>query len=187
MRRSRWWIAGLLGLVFMTSSIRVERAAAARNPFGVRDVEDPVGQDIKEFAQGRRLPGGKNDRNASQWVTHETLGKPNSLEGEWSGRWEQGSGTAKIRVVNNRYYVLYTDHEGPLANYTWLLEAVKDGNHLFGRWVQISNPEDTGAYIGLIVDDERIDGAWISSVPGPATGEVFAPSLRWDFRRKLKK
>ena len=188
MMRLCWWITGLLGLVLLTSSPRAEVAATVtRNPFGVSDVENPLGEDIKKFAKGQWLSGGKNDKNAKQWVTNETEGKTGSLDGEWAGRWEEGIGIAKVNTVNDRVYVLYTDYEGPLKGHTWLLEAAKEGNRLLGRWVQVGNPKDTGAFLGLIVDNERIDGAWISTITRPVETEVFAPNTRWDFRRKLKK
>jgi hypothetical protein len=145
-----------------------------RNPFEVEDVKDPTGEDVKDFAKGTKLPGGKDDKNAEQWVKKETEGKKGSLEGEWSGRWSDGKGTAKIKVIKDRVYVLYTDDEGTLQGKTWLLEAVREKDRLVGRWVQVGNADDTGPFVGLIVDDERIDGTW-------GNGE------RWDFRRKLKK
>jgi hypothetical protein len=183
MMRSCWLVAGLLGLALMASSARAE----TRNPFGVGDVENPLGEDIQKFAKGNWLSVGKDDRNAKQWVTTETEGKSGSLDGAWSGRWEEGMGTAKVKTVKDRVFVLYTDHEGRLSGYTWLLEAARKGNRLLGRWAQVGNPNDTGAFVGLIVDDERIDGAWISTNSRPADQEVFAPNTRWDFRRKLKK
>ncbi len=150
-------------------------AQAVRNPFGVDDVEDPTGDDIKQFAAKVKLPGGAKDKNAEQWVQKETEGKAGSLDGEWSGRWDGGAGTAKIKVVKDRVYVLYTDTEGQFKDKTWLVEAVKEGkDRLVGRWVQVGNTGDTGPYVGLIVDDERIDGTW-------------GGDARWDFRRKLKK
>src|SRR5207302_2928488 len=120
------------------------------------------------------LPGGDKDPNGEQWVKKETAGKVGSLEGEWSGRWSDGSGTAKIKVVKDRIYVLYTDNEGTLKGATWLLEAIRDKDRLVGRWMQVDNPNDSGPFVGLIVDDERIDGTW-------------GGGARWDFRRKMKK
>lgn len=59
---------------------------------------------------------------------------------------------------------------------TWLLEAAMEpGGRLVGRWVQVGNPRDTGPFIGLIVDEERIDGVW-----------DWSGRSRWDFRRKLQ-
>lgn len=185
MTRSFWLVAGLLGLLLVGHSAQ----AQTRNPFGVRDVPNPLGEDVKQFAAGRQLPGGGSDRNAARWVTRSTEGTSGSLDGEWSGRWEEGIGTAKVKVVGDRVYVLYTDTQGRLRGSTWLLEAVRQGKRLVGRWVQVGNPNDTGAYLGLIVDDERIDGAWgaSGSAPAPAAQEIFAPNTRWDFRRNLKK
>jgi hypothetical protein len=164
----RWWAPGLLVLVVTTAPARTfdER----RNPFNVEDVQDPYGEDVKKYAAGVKVRGGDKDPNAEQWVKKETEGKPGSLDGDWSGRWEDGSGTAKVRVIKDRVFVLYTD-----GNATWLLEAVREGkDRLVGRWVQVGNANDTGPFVGLIVNDERIDGTW---------GE----GNRWDFRRKIKK
>ena len=87
-------------------------------------------------------------------------------ERHWDGQGQGGQGSVRW---------LYTDDEGRLKGKTWLLEAVKEGkDRLVGRWVQVGNPKDTGPFVGLIVDDERIDGTWGSDA-------------RWDFRRKLKK
>jgi hypothetical protein len=183
MTRSFWLVAGLLGLALVAHPAQAE----TRNPFGVRDVPNALGEDVKRFAEGRQLPGGKDDRNAAQWVARQTRGNASTLDGEWSGRWEEGVGTAAVKAVGDRVYVLYTDREGRLSGSTWLLEAVRQGQRLVGRWVQVGNPNDTGAYLGLIVDGERIDGAWGSSDRAPAKQEMFAPNTRWDFRRNLKK
>ena len=172
---SKQWsrIAALFVLALLVSPARP--ADETRNPFNVPDVKDPDGQDVKQFAANVKLPGGDKDKNAEQWVKEATEGKAETLDGDWSGRWESGSGTAKIKVVKDRVYVLYTDTEGQLKGTSWLLEAVKEGkDRLVGRWVQVGNATDTGPYVGLIVGDERIDGTW-------------GGNARWDFRRKLKK
>ncbi len=167
------WIAVVFVLALVASPARPDDDR--RNPFGVADVTDPYGDDVKQFAGKVKLAGDAKDKNAEQWVKKETEGKAGSLDGEWAGRWESGTGTAKVKVVKDRFYVLYTDDEGRLKGKTWLLEAVKEGkDRLVGRWVQVGNPKDTGPFVGLIVDDERIDGTWGSDA-------------RWDFRRKLKK
>jgi len=147
----------------------------ARNPFNVEDVNDPDGDDVKEFAKNATLAGDKEDRNAEQWVEKESEGKARSLDGDWSGRWEGASGRAKIHTTKDRVFVLYTDVNDGVDGPTWLLEAVRFGkNEVRGRWVQVGNADDTGVFYGRIVDEERIDGTW---------GE----GARWDFRRKLKK
>ena len=170
--RVSWLITWVFVLALMVSPASSDEQL--RNPFGVKDVNDPYGEDVKQFAKKVTLTGGVNDKNAKQWVKKKTKGKPGSLDGDWSGRWEEGEGVAKIKTLKGRVYVLYTDKEGPFKNITWLLEAVREGKdrlRLVGRWVQVGNPRDTGPYVGRIVNDERIDG----------TGGLG----RWDFRRKL--
>jgi len=166
------WITVLCVLALMLSP--AWSADERRNPFGVADVEDPYGADIKQFAASVHLPGGEQDNNAAQWVTQETTGNAGALDGEWSGRWASGAGTAQIKELRDRVYVLYTENEGRFKGVSWLVEAIKEGkDRLVGRWVRVENPKDTGPYVGLIVQDDRIDGTW-------GAGE------RWDFRRKLK-
>ena len=153
-------------------------AGAPRNPFGVEDVGDPYGEDVRQFARSIQLPGGSGDRNAAQWSPSVTTGKPGTLDGDWFGRWEFGSaGTGRIQVVGNRLYVLYTDQAGRMTGKTWILEAVIESrDRLIGRWMQVGRPSDTGPFVGVIVGDDRIDGIWNWGGTG-----------RWDFRRKLKR
>jgi hypothetical protein len=147
------------------------KAGERRNPFGVADVLDPDTPGIRKFAARVSLPGGPRDRNAEPWVKRPTAGKAGVLDGDWSGRWDGGSGTARVKVLGDRVYVLYTDRDGSTPGRKWLLEAVREKDRLVGRWAQVGNPSDTGPYAGLIVDDERIDGTWGGG--------------RWDLRRKL--
>lgn len=152
---------------------RIRFPGTARNPFGVVDVPDP--KNLKEFAAQVKLLGEAKDKNAQKWVKKETAGKTGELEGEWRGRWEGGSGTAQIKVVNDRVYILYTEPEDENPDSIWLLEAVREGkDRLVGGWVHVENPQETGPFVARIVDDERIDGAW-------------GLEARWDFRRKLKR
>ena len=106
----------------------------------------------------------------------ETQGEGGGLDGEWYGRWAVGTaGSARLKIVGNTLFALYTDHAGGMTGRTWLLEArMLDGGQLVGSWVQVGNPRDTGPFIGRIVDDERIDGVWSWDGRG-----------RWDFRRRL--
>ena len=169
MKRQVWLMAGWFGLALLAGVAGCDDKKT-RNPFDVPDIESPDGADVKEFAKGVKLAGDNKDKNAEQWVEKETAGKADSLDGEWSGRWEGGNGTATVKVIKDRVYVLYKEE-----SVTWLLEAVKEGkDRLVGRWVQVGNANDTGPFVGLIVNGERIDGTW---------GE----ERRWDFRRKLKK
>jgi hypothetical protein len=149
-------------------------SADKRNPFGVPDVPDPTGEDVKAFAAAVKLAGGEKDNNAEAWVKEATEGKPGSPEGDWQSRWSGGKGTVRVKVVNDRVYFLSLETEGNFKGRTYLLECVRDKNKLMGRWIDVANPDDSHPFVGLIVDDERIDGAW-------------AADSRWDFRRKLKK
>lgn len=148
-----------------------------RNPFGVADVVDPVNSVVGELAKKVSLPGDSGDQNADQWTPEVIARDGSGLDGEWFGRWEGGpAGAARIKIVGDRFFALYTDLAGPMAGKTWLVEAqVLAEGRLVGSWVQVGVRRDTGPFVGRIVDDERVDGIW--SWDGAA---------RWDFRRRLK-
>lgn len=80
-----------------------------------------------------------------------------------------GKGT-EIKVVGDRVYMLVNASNGK-----FLIDLKRDKDRLMGKYQGIDNPNDTGACLFLIVDDERLDGAWGTAGMG-----------RWDFRRKLK-
>jgi hypothetical protein len=146
-----------------------------RNPFGVDDVRDPYGDDIRRFVARVRLSGGGSDRNAPQWAPRAADEASGELDGNWFSRWAVGTfGGAKIQVIGDRLFALYTDDTGRMAGRTWILEAIREDNRLIGRWVQVGNLRDTGPFFGLIVNNERIDGIW-----------NWAGTERWDFRRRL--
>jgi hypothetical protein len=52
---------------------------------------------------------------------------------------------------------------------TYLIEAERRGNKLVGRYVNVDKPEDTSPWMGIVVDEYRIDG--------------FYSQGRWDLRR----
>jgi hypothetical protein len=144
-----------------------------RNPFNVADVPDPDGKDVQDFARTVKLKGDDKDRNAEQWATEGADGKKGSLDGTWDSRWDSGagsdwtSGTAKIKTVGNRVYILYKDQGD------YLIDAKRVGKSLLvGRYINLSLKADSTPWVGEIVNDERIDGIW--TFPG-----------RWDMRRKL--
>lgn len=176
---------GLLALVFSTACIDGDQPAnESRNkhPFGVKVAPDPAGEDVEKYAAQVRLDGGPEDANAQAWVTKATAGKANALDGEWSGRWRFAGDAARwvdqtkptrIETRGDTVYILFTYWEGE-----YLIVAKRDAQgKLAGRSVGIQNPKDLGLFVGVIVDGERIDGAW----SGPAG------SGRWDFRRKTTK
>jgi len=169
-RRGILTIAMALACVCLVGANAPEEKA--RNPFNVEDVADPDGKDVQDFADKEKLAGDDKDDNAKQWarVPEGADGKKGSLEGTWDSRWNNTGGdwfpgTAKVKVIGDRVYILYKDQG------TYLIDAKRKGKRLIGRYVNVDAKEDTSPWVGEIVDDERIDGVWSSG--------------RWDFRRKL--
>ena len=138
-----------------------------RNPFSVEDVPEPTAADVEDFATTvRPAPDPSRDDNALAWVTVAT--EADGLEGAWTSRWRTGDGAwqqgvATLRLDADRVFILYRDAG------TYLIEAVRRGDRLVGRYVNVNHPSDTSPYYGVIRDNYRIDGYW-------ARG-------RWDLRR----
>lgn len=149
-----------------------------RNPFGVKDIEDPDGEDVFDLIKTVKLKGDADDANAEQWVKDATDGKKGSLDGEWFERWnsngndtwQTGKSTTQIKTVDDRVYLLIESSNG---QFLMDLKYDKKAKTLAGRYRGITNVNDTGPCVFVVVDDERIDGSW------RGVG-------RWDFRRKLK-
>jgi hypothetical protein len=136
-----------------------------RNPFGVRDVPEPFGADVREFA-GKVVPSSSDqDPNASQWGTVRERGPGGSLEGAWSSRWNGGAagrvwreGSATLRSTAARIYILFDWDDGASCG---LIEArQEDARRLVGKYVNLRNSDITRAWGGFIVDENRIDGHW---------------------------
>jgi hypothetical protein len=131
-----------------------------RNPFGVQDVPEPDGQDVLAFAADARLTGSPEDANAQPWDRRAGAALV-SLEGSWSSRWNgEGSdwraGHGRLSSDGERVYILFDWDEGAQQG---LIEARWDGqDRLVGRYLNLSAPEITRPWVGLIVDGARIDG-----------------------------
>jgi hypothetical protein len=144
------------------------------NPFDVNDVVGTDDEEVKEFAGKVKLTGDDKDANAEQWADKAAGGRTGSLDGVWYSRWNGGGagddwagGRAIVKTSGDRVYILYLE-----ATMTYLIEARREGKkRLVGRYVNVSEPKETTPWVGVIVDDRRIDGQWGSG--------------RWDFRRKL--
>jgi|SRR3954447_23931113 len=169
-RRGILTIAMVLACVCLSGANAPEEKT--RNPFKVEDVSDPDGEDVQEFAKKAKLAADDKDDNAQQWAAapEGADGKKGKLEGTWDSRWNTPgndwlSGTAKVKVVGDRVYILYKDQG------TYLIDAKRKGTKLIGRYVNVNATNDSTPWVGEIVDDERIDGIWTNG--------------RWDFRRKL--
>ena len=141
-----------------------------RNPFGTMDVPGPHDEDVTKYAAGATLPGDPNDANAPQWQPPADAADP--LEGTWASRWKGGAdpaipgdaadkwkqGRAEIRVAGERVYLRF-DWDGGRRH--GLIEAQREGAHrLVGKYINLTTPEITRPWVGLIVDPTRIDGSF---------------------------
>jgi hypothetical protein len=158
-----------------------ERDAPIRNPFGVMDVPDPADRDVLAFAADATLAGSADDDNAKAWGPAGNGGHTGTIEGNWASRWNGGAdptvpgdandkwkqGEGKGAIAGERVYLLFDWHDGARKG---LIDARREGaDRLVGKYINLSNPEITQPWIGLIVSDRRIDGRW--------------PRGRLDFRR----
>lgn len=150
-----------------------------RNPFGTMDVPDPSGSDVMDYAATARLAGDAADGNAAYWASIPAISDP--LEGAWASRWNGGAdptiagdtpetwkqGRAEVRVVGERIYLRFDWDNGRRHG---LIDAMREsGRRLVGKYINLTNPAIMRPWIGLVVDDARIDGCF--------------PNGRLDFRR----
>lgn len=152
---------------------------SVRNPFNVMDVSNPDDAEVNAFAATVELDGSADDENAQSWGVIAAHGP--HIEGVWSSRWNGGAdptipgdskdkwkaGSAEVRTVGDRVYLLFDWDRGARKG---LIEARRMGEaKLVGRYLNLTAPEITRPWVGLIVSYARIDGRW--------------PSGRLDFRR----
>ncbi|MBR1122524.1 hypothetical protein JQ628_13440 [Bradyrhizobium lablabi] len=166
----------------MKSEIKAVRqeASGTRNPFGVMDVPDPDDTEVMQFAGKTTLQGLASDANAAIWCTVAAIRPSNSIEGDWSSRWngaadptipgdaadkwKQGRGEAKI--LEDRVYLYFDWSSGARKG---LIDARRLGLRLVGKYINLTSPAISRPWVGLIVDERRIDGRF--------------PEGRLDFRR----
>ena len=88
-----------------------------------------------------------------------------SHAGDTAKKWKQGRGEA--RISGDRVYLYFDWNSGARKG---LIDAKREGpQRLVGKYINLTSPEITRPWIGLIVDDRRIDGRF--------------PEGRLDFRR----
>ena len=166
----------------MSEAIRNTAAfAGARNPFGVMDVPDPNDAEVTQFAGSTTLEGSTDDVNAETWGTADGLSQPDSIEGNWSSRWNGGAdptipgdaadkwkqGRGEARIADDRVYLYFEWDAGARKG---LIDARREGERrLVGKYINLTSPAITRPWTGLIVDNRRIDGRF--------------PEGRLDFRR----
>ena len=128
---------------------------------------------MRAFAIGKALTTSPQDANADQWTPRRALEQP-SIEGEWFSRWNGGAlgpswkqGTARVRQREKRVYLLFHWDE---ERQRGLIEAeLETSSRLVGRYINLGHTAILRAWVGVIVDPQRIDGYW--------------PEGRLDFRR----
>jgi hypothetical protein len=158
-----------------------------RNPFGVMDVPDPNDEEVTQFAGSATLEPSADDENAKPWNAKAWNAKPwnakpwssadisgqhDSIEGNWSSRWNGGAdptiagdaankwkqGQAEARIAGDRVYLLFNWDSAARKS---LIDARREGpQRLVGKYINLSNPAITRPWIGRIVNDRRIDGRW---------------------------
>lgn len=63
-----------------------------------------------------------------------------------------------MRTEGERVYLLFTWDDGARKG---LIDAQREGsNRLVGKYINLSDPTITRPWIGLIVNNQRIDGQW---------------------------
>ena len=152
-----------------------------RNPFGVMDVPAPNDEAVIQFARTATLRGSADDDNAGNWSPVDSCGQQHSMLGNWSSRWNGGAdptipgdtpdqwkqGRAEARIADGRVYLCFDWDSGKRRG---MIDAKRESSQrLVGKYINLGNPEITRPWIGLIVDDRRIDGRF--------------PEGRLDFRR----
>ena len=143
-----------------------------QNPFGVMDVPDPNDAEVTRFARRATLEASADDDNAKVWNSADNSGQHRTVEGRWSSRWNGGAdptipgdaadkwkqGRAEARTAGERVYLLFDWDSGARKG---LIDARREGpQRLVGKYINLSSPSVTRPWIGLIVDDQRIDGRW---------------------------
>jgi hypothetical protein len=114
------------------------------------DVPDPLGSDVLEFA------------NSIQF-NMEPKGLLSKIDGLWNSEWccREGnvwvSGTATI-LVSDGYWVHIIQEDNGGGQY--VIKAKFMDNRLVGRYINVNVKSDTHPWVGILVDDNRIDGMW---------------------------
>jgi hypothetical protein len=115
-----------------------DQGRQTRNQFGVMDVPNPNDQEVLEFATGANLAGTSDDENAIAWLTPSDRNQYDTIEGNWSSRWNGGAdptipgdaankwkrGQAEVRTASDRIYILFDWDNGARRG---LIDAQREG------------------------------------------------------------
>ena len=128
-----------------------------------------------------RLNGAPGDDNAKGWTSTRERGPKATVEGPWESRWNGAAdptipgdaadhwkhGAGELKIARNTIYLTFDWNGGVRKG---MIEARREGdNRLVGKYIDLSTPEITRPWVGLIVSNDRIDGRF--------------PEGRLDFRR----
>jgi hypothetical protein len=150
---------------------RGDVSAPVRNPFGVKDVPAPNDDEVTQFAISTAPEQSADDDNAKMWITSDGS-RHETIEGTWSSRWNGGAdptipgdaahkwkqGYAEAGMADDRVYLLFEWDNGARKG---LIDARREGpQRLVGKYINLTNPAITRPWVGLIVNNKRIDGYW---------------------------
>lgn len=150
--------------------IHNETVDKIRNPYGVMDVPDPFDRQVEEFAATVILDGAANDENASVWFRGTKQEMDDTIEGQWCSRWSGGPdptipndtkekwkpGRGEAKLVGDRIYFLFDWDNGARRG---LIEARRtEPDRLIGKYINLTSPEIKVPWVGIVVNDQRIDG-----------------------------
>lgn len=121
------------------------------------------GPDVIAFEKSTSLIGGSDDPNAESWPSVTAAGlELNRLSGLWASRWTWKAapggwitGSAAVAVHDRYFAFINADNR-----FSTLVIGKRDGARLRGREYNIETRRDSGPFVGLIVSNARIDGAW---------------------------
>jgi hypothetical protein len=126
---------------------------------------------VTQFSATATLERSSDDENAPIWGATNNTSPRDTVEGNWSSRWNGGvdptiagdapdkwkQGRAEVKITAERIYLAFDWDNGARKG---LIDARRDGHRLVGRYINLSNPAVTRPWIGRIVSEQRIDGRW---------------------------
>lgn len=128
--------------------------------------------DLNRLSEAITLTSDNKDPNATDWPSSTAFRPPHEIDGTWVGRWTSEPSTLKwyvgqamVAQRRNRVYIFFDDGK----SVSLILATRSKSGRLMGRYINLPFPHDSTAWVGQIVDNDRIDGIWANG--------------RWDFRR----
>ena len=136
--------------------------------YGCPQSQRPGGAGVR---RGAKLAGTSDDENAKAWAAASDCDQYDTIEGNWSSRWNGGAdptipgdaankwkqGEAEAKAAGDRLYLLFDWDNGVRRG---LIDAHREGTRLVGKYINLTDPKVTRPWIGLIVSNQRIDGRW---------------------------